>query len=109
MVGKSLGTRAAGTSLAVAGFVLLTPLLTDEALVADIRHAVERGSRVLLVGGTADELWDSEAARGLGCDVLELPGADHALAVDDDVVRSAQVLVEVMVAVEAFVAALPRC
>lgn len=107
LVAKSLGTRAVGTSTDVAGFILLTPLLTDEAVVSDIRQATARGSRVLLVGGAADRLWDSAVARALGCDVLELPGADHALAVEGDAVGTARNLVEVTVAVERFVASLP--
>ena len=42
--------------------VWFTPLLTDEPTVAALRRAM---GPVLLVGGTADQFWDSQAARSL--------------------------------------------
>lgn len=104
VVGKSLGSRSIGTTL-TADFVLLTPLLVEDALVADVRAARARGSRVLLVGGTGDELWTS-VAHDLDCEVLEVEGADHAMALDGDAIRTAEVLVEVTRAVDAFVGSL---
>jgi hypothetical protein len=52
----------------------LTPLLHDERCVSGLR---QRSAPALLVGGTADELWDGARARELSEDVLELPDADH--------------------------------
>lgn len=102
LVGKSLGTRAA-TYAAERGLdaVWLTPLLVDPVVADGI--AANPG-RQLLVGGLADDLWDADVARRLaggGCEVLELPGADHGLG-DDDVVRTAQLHVEVARALDAF-------
>jgi hypothetical protein len=64
-------------------------------------------ARQLLVGGTGDELWDADVATSLaadGCDVLQVDGANHGMAVDGDPVRSAEVLVEVTRAMVAFLA-----
>lgn len=106
VVGKSLGTRAVGTPLDAVGFVLLTPLLDDARLVSDVDAALRRGAQVLLVGGTADAMWSTEVARQLGCDVLEVPGADHALAVPGDVVGTARAQVAVAGALDRFLARL---
>ena len=102
IVGKSLGTRAASYA-AERGLdaVWLTPLLVDPVVAGAI---AQNAGRQLVVGGLADELWDVGVARDLrerGCDVLELPGADHGLATDD-VVRTAELHVEVARAIDAF-------
>ena len=105
VVAKSLGTRAAPWVAEQAyAAVWLTPLLFVDALVAGI--AANRG-RQLLIGGTADEAWDSSVAAELrreGCDVLEIPGADHGMCVPGDVVRSAEIHVEVARRMSAFLA-----
>lgn len=105
VVGKSLGTRAAAYAAELgADAIWLTPLLADPPLVAGLR--ANRG-RQLLVGGTADALWDADLAADLaagGCDVLQVDGADHAMAVDGDPVRSAEVLVDVTRAMVRFLA-----
>jgi hypothetical protein len=77
VVAKSISTLAAGWAADrdLRG-IWLTPLLVDEVVVEGLR----RGSASLLVGGTEDELWDGALARELSDDVLELAGADHALA-----------------------------
>lgn len=102
VVGKSLGTRAASYA-AERGLdaIWFTPLLVDAPLAEAI--AADAG-RQLLVGGLADDLWDADVARELaeaGCDVLEVPDADHAMATDD-VVRTAEIHLEVARAVDAF-------
>lgn len=102
VVGKSLGTRAASYA-AERGLdaIWLTPLLVDPVLAEGI--AANPG-RQLLVGGLVDELWDPAIARELsdnGCDVLEVPDADHSMATDD-AVRTAEIHLEVAEAVEAF-------
>lgn len=78
IVGKSLGTRAAG----IAGDngwpgIWLTPLLKDDEIIGML---CRRTAPALLVGGTDDESWDGKLACELSPDVLELSGADHGLA-----------------------------
>lgn len=106
VVGKSLGTRAASYA-AERGLdaIWLTPLLVVPELAEAI--AANPGSQ-LLVGGLADELWDADIARELadnGCDVLEVADADHSMATDD-VVRTAEIHLDVARAVEAFLSRL---
>ena len=106
VVGKSLGTRAASYA-AERGLdaIWLTPLLVDPPLVEAIGS---NAGRQLLVGGLEDELWDAAIARELGengCDVLEVPDADHSMGTDD-AVRTAEIHVEVARAVEEFLAGL---
>ena len=103
VVGKSLGTRAASYA-AERGLdaVWFTPLLV-EPVVAEAIAA--NAGRQLLVGGLADELWDAGIARELadnGCDLLEVPDADHGMGVPGDAVRTAEIHLEVARAVEAF-------
>ena len=103
VVGKSLGTRAASYA-AERGLdaIWFTPLLV-EPVVAEAIAA--NAGRQLLVGGLADGLWDAAVARELadnGCDVLEVPDADHGMAVPGDAVRTAEIHLEVARAVEAF-------
>lgn len=88
VVAKSLGCYAAATA-AEHGYdaLWLTPVLTDP-LVADALAHPE--GRQLVVGGTADHLWDTAVARLLPGEVVEIAGADHSLGVDGDVVRTAQ-------------------
>lgn len=108
LVAKSLGTYAAPLA-AERGFeaVWLTPLLQVPALVDAI---AANPARQLLVGGSADELaWRVDVARALaerGCDVCEIPGADHALMAPGDTVRGVEVHVEVTRAVGAFLSGL---
>ncbi len=102
VVGKSLGTHAASYA-AERGLdaVWLTPVLTEPRVVEAIGA---NAGRQLLVGGRADALWDPAVAGELaesGCDVLEVPDADHSMGTDD-VVRTAEIHVEVARAVEAF-------
>ena len=78
LVAKSATTLATGVAAEhdLAG-IWLTPLFTENTCVEGL---VARTAPALLVGGTADETWDGALARGLSDDVLELDGADHALA-----------------------------
>jgi len=104
VVGKSLGTRAASYA-AERGLdaIWLTPLLTDATVVEAVGA---NAGRQLLAGGLADELWDAGVARELeegGCQVLEVPDADHGMGTPD-VVRTAEIHLEVARAVEAFLA-----
>jgi len=103
--GKSLGTRAAAYAAELgAEAIWLTPLLTERSVVEGIRA---NPARQLLVGGTADELWDAEVAADLaasGCDVLQRDGADHAMLVRGDPVRGAELLVDITRAMARFLA-----
>jgi hypothetical protein len=107
LVAKSLGTYAAALA-AEHGFdaVWLTPLLQVPSVVEAI---AANPARQLLVGGTADPFWDGDLARRLaeqGCDVLEVPGADHAMVIPGDVVRGVEAHVEVSRAIDAFLSGL---
>lgn len=106
VVGKSLGTRAASYA-AERGLeaIWFTPLLVDP-VVADAIAA--NPGRQLLVGGSADQFWDADVARALsgdGCEVCEVADADHAMGTPD-VVRTAEIHLEVARAVDAFLSGL---
>jgi hypothetical protein len=89
-VGKSLGTFGAADAarLGTPG-IWLTPVLTHERVAGPIRKA---SAPALLVGGTADKMWDSGVARSTGATVLEIPDADHSLETADDPVNSVDIL-----------------
>ena len=95
VVGKSMGTRAA-VDAAEHGWpgIWLTPLLEDAESVSFLRR---RTAPALLIGGTADPMWNGRIAREITDDVLELQGADHGLA-------KAEHLQEIVDAVAAFAA-----
>jgi pimeloyl-ACP methyl ester carboxylesterase len=100
VIGKSLGSLAArvaaGRGLPA---VWLTPVLADEPTVAALRQAV---APFLLIGGTADKLWDGRLARSLTSHVLEIDGADHGMFVPGRLSASATVLGQVTTTVENF-------
>lgn len=104
VVAKSLGTYAAPLA-AERGLeaIWLTPLLRTPSLVDAI---AANPACQLLVGGSADDLaWDARVARDLaerGCDVVGVPGADHAMMTPGDVVRGVEAHVDVLRAVDAF-------
>jgi hypothetical protein len=100
LIGKSLGTHAAALA-AERGLpaVWLTPVLTSEFVVDGLRRS---RAPFLLVGGTADKLWDSRLARELTPYVLEVEGADHGMYVPGRLAASAAVLGQVATAVEDF-------
>ncbi|MEV0424981.1 hypothetical protein [Micromonospora sp. NPDC050495] len=77
----------------------LTPLLT----LPRVADAPGRATApFLLVGGTADEVWDGDLARRLSPHVLEVAGADHGMYVPGPLTESIAVLGRVVVAVEEF-------
>jgi hypothetical protein len=101
LVGKSLGTLA--TALAaergIPG-IWLTPVLEVPEVVEAIRANL---APQLLVGGSADPLWDSDLAHDLAadtCTVVEIPGVDHAMLRPGDAIRGAEAHVEVTRAVD---------
>jgi hypothetical protein len=101
LVGKSLGSFAAPVAAdRRLPAVWLTPILGDPALVGALRRA---GAPFLLIGGTADRLWDGATARRLTPHVLEVEGADHSMLVPGPMAGSAAVLGRVCTAIEEFV------
>jgi hypothetical protein len=100
LIGKSLGTHGA-TVAAELGLpaVWLTPVLTSGWVVDALRRAT---APFLLVGGTADSLWDSGLARELTRYVMEVEGADHGMYVPGRLAASTAVLGDVATAVENF-------
>lgn len=100
VVGKSLGSLAAGWALANDfPAIWLTPLLTRAEVVEPLLSYRRSG---LLVGGTADRLWDGDAARRTALEVLEIEGGDHALHIGDDWRASLDAHGRAMAAVESF-------
>jgi pimeloyl-ACP methyl ester carboxylesterase len=100
LIAKSLGTNAAGLAAGRSlPAVWLTPLLTVPWVAAALGRAT---APFLLVGGTADEVWDSAVARRLSPHVLEVDGADHGMCVPGPVTRSIAVLGQVVAAMDEF-------
>jgi len=100
LLGKSLGTY--GARLAAEHrlpAVWLTPILTNATVVAAMSAAT---APMLLVGGTADSMWDGTVARKLSPHVLEVDGADHGMDVPGRLAASVEVLGRVATAVEDF-------
>ncbi|MGZ4599025.1 MAG: hypothetical protein ACXVYY_17210 [Oryzihumus sp.] len=100
VVAKSLGGSALPYAVerGLPG-VWLTPVLTVPA----VAEAVARlTAPSLVVGGTADQFWDSHADIGPGARVLELSGADHALEHGTDVHRALGTLRQVVDTVTTF-------
>lgn len=77
VIGKSLGSYAAGL-VANLGMpaVWVTPVLVSDEIVGGLRRST---APFMLVGGTADKLWDSAVARDLTPHVVQIDGGDHGL------------------------------
>jgi len=103
VLAKSLGTLAMplAVRLGLPG-VWLTPVLTSDQA-PDVREtAAELDENHLLVGGTADPLWDGKLADGSEADVFEVENADHRLEVPYDRAENLAILDEVVSAIEDF-------
>lgn len=100
LIGKSLGSSAsvlaAERSLPA---VWLTPILTVPSVVEALRRAT---APLLLVGGTADQWWDSDLARRLSPHVVEVEGANHGMVVPGPLTDSIAVLGRVVEAMDEF-------
>jgi pimeloyl-ACP methyl ester carboxylesterase len=100
LIAKSLGTaaavQAAQRSLPA---IWITPPLDNLELVAALRAAT---APFLLVGGTADRMWDGHLARALSPHVVEIEGADHGLYVPGRLAASTEALGRMVTAVEDF-------
>ena len=104
LIGKSLGTNCASLAADRAlPAVWLTPVLTMPWVAAGLERAT---APFLLVGGTADKIWDGALARRLSPHVLEVEGADHGMYVPGPLTDSIAVLGRVVTAVEEFVDAI---
>ena len=106
LVAKSLSSFAAGVA-AARGMraVWYTPLLTEELVVADLRRAT---APFLLVGGTADPMWDASVAHAVSGEVVEIEGADHSLQRPRDLAGSVAVLRDVVARAAAFIGSPPH-
>jgi hypothetical protein len=100
LIAKSLGTNAAALA-AERGLpgVWLTPVLTAPSVAAALSRAT---APFLLVGGTADEMWDGAAARQLTPYVLEVHDADHGMYVPGPLTSSIAVLGQITAAIQEF-------
>jgi pimeloyl-ACP methyl ester carboxylesterase len=100
LIGKSLGTNAAAVAAERSlPAVWLTPVLNAPWVVAALDRAT---APFLLVGGTADPMWDTALARRLSPHVLEVDGANHGMVVPGPMTDSIAVLGDMVVAVERF-------
>ena len=100
LIAKSLGTNAAALAAERSlPAVWLTPVLTTPWIPTALSRAT---APFLLVGGTADSMWDSAAARSLTPHVLEIEAANHGLFVPGPVQNSIAVLGRVAVTIDEF-------
>lgn len=102
VVGKSLGSLAMPVALQrdLPG-VWLTPLLR-EPWIADTARRLGRDH--LLIGGTADPVWDGTVARAGSARLLEIADADHALQVVGDLDATLAAVTSMTRTVDDFVA-----
>jgi len=83
--------------------VWLTPILTVPWVVAALGRATVP---FLLVGGTADAMWDGTLTHRLSRHVLEIEGADHGMYVPGPFPDPIAVLGRVVAAIDEFLAAI---
>ncbi|QYJ03867.1 hypothetical protein KUV85_16325 [Nocardioides panacisoli] len=104
VIGKSLGSLLLPDAVdrGVPG-VWLTPLLHRDEIRASVLQGI---GPALLVGGSADESWDSGLAHQSGHVVHELRGGDHRLQLPGDAVGSARFLVSLVEQVRSFLVGL---
>jgi pimeloyl-ACP methyl ester carboxylesterase len=100
LIGKSLGTYAAALAAERdLPAVWLTPLLVHPPQVAALSRAT---APFLLIGGSADPVWNGDVARRLTPHVFEIPGADHGMFVPGPVTATIAVLARVVEAMAEF-------
>ncbi|AYG78184.1 hypothetical protein DWB77_00291 [Streptomyces hundungensis] len=104
LIGKSLGSLACGIAAdRNIPAAWLTPVLTSDHVAAALQRATEP---TLLIGGSADKLWDSRLTASLRHEVLEVPSADHGLELADDAAGSVDVLRQVVSRLDHFIGSL---
>lgn len=100
LIGKSLGAYAASVAAREAlPAIWLTPVMTSDWVVNALRGST---APFLLIGGTADPLWDSALAHRLTEHVLEVDGADHGMYVTGPLTATTTVWGQVAAAAEYF-------
>ena len=100
VIGKSLGTHAAAAAARLGiPAIWVTPLLSNPFVLDALTRST---APFLLIGGTADPVWDGAAARTLTPHVLELPDADHGLFLPGPLDLSAQNISALATATEHF-------
>lgn len=105
VIGKSLGCRAAAHAARErTPAVWVTPVLTDREVAAGI---VGNPAPQLVVAGLSDPMHDETVAAGLDCEVLRLPGLDHALSATGDFVVPFAILEQIAGATDDFLRRLP--
>jgi len=104
LIGKSFGTNAAKLAAERSlPAVWLTPILTAPWITAALSQAT---APFLLIGGTADLMWDSAEAHRLSPHVLEIEAATHGLYVPGPLQNSIAVLGRVVAAIDEFLDAI---
>ena len=101
LVGKSMGAYAVSVA-ADRGLpaIWLTPHLAQDWVVSQLRRAT---APYLLIGGTADRVWRGDVARELTKHVVEIPGANHGMVLENEpMARSAYILGAIATAYEKF-------
>ncbi|HEY7048105.1 MAG TPA: hypothetical protein VH373_12875 [Jatrophihabitantaceae bacterium] len=100
LIGKSLGSLAAPVA-AERGLaaIWLTPVLHKDVFVRSYENAT---APRLLVGGTADPMWDGAVARRLSEHVCEIRDADHGIFVPGPLAESGRAHGVVGTAIERF-------
>lgn len=107
ILAKSLGTMSAPVAAAYGlDAIWLTPLFFHEPSITAIADNAVGGARQLLVGGLADPSWDPVRARALGCEVVDYADTTHFVNVPGDVVRTAEIHVDVTRTMDAFIGGL---
>jgi pimeloyl-ACP methyl ester carboxylesterase len=100
LIAKSLGTNAAALAAERSlPAVWLTPTLTLPWVADALGRAT---APLLLVGGTADPMWNGDLARRLSPHVLEVEGANHGMSLPGPLTDSIAVLGRMVVAIEEF-------
>lgn len=100
LIGRSLGSYGAGIAAErCLPAIWFNPILTSAEVVTALDR---RCAPVMLVGGTADPMWDPLIARRLSERVVEIPHADHALRVPGPLARTAAALAESITEAESF-------
>jgi hypothetical protein len=103
IIAKSLGTYAAvfAATLQLPG-IYLTPVLSA----AVVGALAANSAPALLVGGTADRLWQPAQAAATGKSVITVPDGDHRLRVPGPLRAYTNVLGDIASAIERFLDAL---
>jgi pimeloyl-ACP methyl ester carboxylesterase len=105
VLAKSVTSLAAASVAAMrVPAIWLTPLLQRPEVAAGLAAAA---APALLVGGSADDLWDAECAARLAdhrlIEVVEVAGADHGLQFPGEPARSVAALQTWVTAIDGFV------